>query len=172
MKQVKKKVLIAIVAFVFLFILLIPEQLIIPVAGANKLDWHKDTFWYEPWGKSGVHKGIDIFADKGASLLSASHGIVLYTGNLSLGGKVIIILAPKWRIHYYAHLDSIIAKPMQLVNSGEAIGSVGDTGNAKGKPPHLHYSIITLLPYLWKIDGSNQGWKKAFYLDPNDLLTQ
>lgn len=172
MKQVKKKIIIGITTFVFLLVILIPEQLIIPVDGANKHDWHKDTFWYEPWGKSGVHKGIDIFSNKGTSLLSATNGIVLYTGDFSFGGNVIIVLAPKWRIHYYAHLDNIMTKPMQLVRSGEMIGRVGDSGNAKGKAAHLHYSIITLLPYIWKIDGSSQGWKKAFYLDPNYLLTQ
>ena len=34
------------------------------------------------------------------------------------------------------------------------------------KPPHLHYSIFTLVPYPWRIDGSKQGWMKMFFLDP------
>lgn len=46
------------------------------------------------------------------------------------------------------------------------------TGNAKGKPPHLHYSIITLFPYLWRVDRSEQGWKKMFYLNPIAYLAK
>jgi hypothetical protein len=41
---------------------LLPEKIVMPVVGATVNDWNKDTFWYEPWGSSGVHKGIDIFA--------------------------------------------------------------------------------------------------------------
>lgn len=43
---------------------LVPESPIIPVKGASSKDWNSQTFWYEPWGASGVHKGIDIFAKK------------------------------------------------------------------------------------------------------------
>ena len=41
--------------------LLIPERAVIPVEGATPRDWNAKSFWYEPWGISGVHKGIDIF---------------------------------------------------------------------------------------------------------------
>ncbi|MFW5427317.1 MAG: M23 family metallopeptidase [Methylophagaceae bacterium] len=150
--------------------LLIPEQLHIPVESATSKDWNEQSFWYEPWGVSGVHKGIDIFADKGKALVSSSPAIILYTGELARGGKVILSIGPKWRLHYYAHLEYSAVKRWQWVNSGEQIGLVGDSGNAKGKPPHVHYSIVTLLPYIWKIDSSTQGWKKMFYLDPSELL--
>lgn len=149
---------------------LIPENLIIPVDSGSENDWNKKSYWYEPWGASGVHKGIDIFAKKGQSLLSSSSAIVLFSGELALGGKVILSLGPKWRLHYYAHLESSAVKSWQRVESGEKIGFVGNSGNAKGKPPHVHYSVVTLLPYFWKMDGSRQGWKKMFYLDPNLLL--
>jgi len=170
LKLTRNKTILTLIAFVCGLMFFIPEQLIIPIKSASKSDWHKDTFWYEPWGKSGVHKGIDIFAVKGTSLRSASNGLVLYTGENSLGGKVVIILGPKWRIHYYAHLESISASSLSFVSSGEQIGQIGDSGNAKGKPAHLHYSIVTLLPHIWLIDSESQGWKKAFYLDPNRLL--
>ena len=144
----------------------------IPVESASKQDWNTDTFWYEPWGKSGVHKGIDIFAAKGAKLNSATHGLVVYRGEISLGGKVILILGPGWKLHYYAHLDSSVVDLFDIVSSGETIGTVGDSGNAKGKQPHLHYSIMTLVPYIWRIDSTTQGWKKMFYLDPGKLLLE
>jgi len=172
MKLSKKKILL--IAFVVIAILgyVIPENLIIPVKEARTSDWNNKSFWYEPWGKSRVHKGIDIFADKGTPLLSASKGLVLLTGELALGGKVVLVLGPKWRFHYYAHLDSITTSSLSVVGSGDAIGTVGDSGNAKGKAPHLHYSIVTALPYVWRIDSGSQGWKKMFFLDPNKKLSE
>jgi murein DD-endopeptidase MepM/ murein hydrolase activator NlpD len=149
---------------------LILENLIIPVDSGSEKDWNKKSYWYEPWGASGVHKGIDIFAKKGQALISSSPAIVLFSGELALGGKVILSLGPKWRLHYYAHLESSAVKSWQRVKSGEQIGIVGNSGNAKGKPPHVHYSVVTLLPYFWKMDGSREGWKKMFYLNPDLLL--
>ena len=167
----RRKILIALFS-IWIIGFLIPEKLVIPVKGATTKDWNHDTFWYEPWGKSGVHKGIDIFGTKGQELISASKGIVVYTGNLALGGKVVVVLGPKWMFHYYAHLDSISTDSLSFVSAGEKIGTVGDSGNAKGKQPHLHYSIVTPFPYFWRADLSSQGWKKMFYLDPSEKLLE
>ncbi len=146
--------------------LVLPTTNLIPVKGASNKDWNKDTFWYEPWGISGVHKGVDIFSEKDTDIISPGYGLVLYTGEISLGGKVIISLNSKWRLHYFAHLNSINTTPGAFIRAGEPIGSVGSSGNAAGKQPHLHYSIITLIPYFWLIDNSTQGWKKMFFLNP------
>ncbi len=75
-------------------------------------------------------------------------------------------LGPKWRVHYFAHLDSIDKDAGILLSAGSEIGAVGDSGNAKGKQPHLHYSIVSLIPRPWAIDGSTQGYKKAFFVNP------
>jgi len=164
--------------FILLFTLgfIFPEKKVIPVAGATSSDWNKDTFWYEPWGSSGVHKGIDIFAKKGTPAISTTNMFILYTGSLPKGGNVVVGLGPKWRIHYFAHLQSLAEDISFIVATGTKIGRVGDTGNAVGKPAHMHYSIVSLLPMAWKMDGATQGWKKAFYLNPltylNDAETQ
>jgi murein DD-endopeptidase MepM/ murein hydrolase activator NlpD len=149
-----------------------PEWPQIPVQGASTRDWHPQTFWFEPWGRSGVHKGIDIFAKLGTPVRSASYGVVLYRGDIQQGGKVVLVLGPKWRLHYYAHLQSYDVYPGQPVRSGSYLGTVGDSGNARGKPAHLHYSVVSLIPLPWRIDASSQGWKKMFYLDPNHVLAQ
>ncbi|MCT4622046.1 MAG: M23 family metallopeptidase [Schleiferiaceae bacterium] len=141
-----------------------------PVLGAAKADYNKDSFWYYPWGTSVTHKGIDIFAKKGTRLNSATGGMVLSTMNSAKGGKSIVVLGPKWRIHYYAHLDSIHTTSFQWVNSKTQIGTVGNSGNAKGKQAHLHYSIVSLIPYVWRIDSDRQGWKKMFFLNPIEYL--
>ncbi|WP_105103044.1 M23 family metallopeptidase [Microbulbifer pacificus] len=162
-----------ILAFLIIVISLgfvIPEGRVIPVSGASSSDWNKDTFWYEPWGSSGVHKGVDIFANRGASAVSATNMAILYTGSVPKGGNIVVGLGPKWRIHYFAHLDSLSESTGFLVTAGTEIGKVGDTGNAAGKPAHMHYSIVSLIPLPWKIDGATQGWKKAFYLNPMEYL--
>jgi len=147
-----------------------PESLVIPVRGASSADWNHETFWYYPWGRSVVHKGIDIFAPEGTDVLSATDGVVTYAGRSSVGGNVIVILAPKWRLHYYAHLKEIRAQAGDLVRQGQEIATVGTTGNAVGKPPHLHYSIGTLVPHPWRADCSRQGVLKMFILDPSTKL--
>ena len=80
------------------------------------------------------------------------------------------VLGPKWRLHYYAHLDSIKTSMFAPVSRNSVIGTVGTSGNAVGKPPHLHYTLVTLVPYPWRMDQSRQGWKKMFYLDPIEYL--
>jgi len=151
---------------VFLGGLLLPQNLKMPVHGASSADYHHQSFWFYPWGKSGTHKGVDIFAKAGTEVQSSTSGIVVFTGNIGMGGNVVLVLGPKWRMHYYAHLQEINTHRFSNVKRGKNIGRVGTSGNAAGKPPHLHYSIFTLIPYPWRIDGAVQGWKKMFYLNP------
>lgn len=151
---------------------LLPQNLKMPVKGATKKDYNQESFWYYPWGKSITHKGVDVFAKKGNDVLAATNGIVLFAGEIGMGGNFILMLGPKWRLHYYAHLNTIETKRFKWHKSGAAIATVGDSGNAKGKPPHLHYSIVTPIPYLWRIDNSKQGWKKMFYLNPIKYLNK
>ena len=168
MKKIK---ILSISAIVLIIIgLLIPENMIIPVKNASAKDWNHKTFWFEPWGSSGVHKGIDIFGKKGTPVLSSTKGVVVYTGTMGKGGNVVAVLGPKWRIHYYAHLESISVSGGALLWSGAVIGTLGDSGNALGKPPHIHYSIFSLIPIPWLITTETQGWKKMFFLNPHEKL--
>ncbi len=44
---------------------------------------------------------------------------------------------------YYAHLDSILVSGGKRVKTGDTLGLVGNTGNAKTTSPHLHFGIYT-----------------------------
>ena len=104
------------------------------------------------------HEGLDIFADRGTPVLAASDGRISSTGNRGLGGKQV------WQRSgifgnalYYAHLDSIIATVGQRVKIGDTLGLVGNTGNARTTPPHLHFGIyqrgrgaVNPLPYIFE----------------------
>lgn len=149
---------------------LLPQGYRMPVDKAPRNSYEQNSYWYYPWGKSITHKGVDIFAKKGTKVCAATSGIVLFQGEINRGGKVVLVLGPKCRLHYYAHLESIHTSTCALVSRQTEIGRVGNTGNAKGKPPHLHYAILTLFPYIWRIDNSVQGWKKMFYLNPIEFL--
>ena len=77
-----------------------------------------------------------------------------------------MVLGPRWRFHYYAHLDTVSTDRFDFVTAGERLGTVGTTGNAAGKSPHLHYVIFTPIPYPWRFRLGPQGWKRMFYLNP------
>lgn len=165
----KTRILLLFFFVAMVLILFIPQRVIVPVKGATSRDWHPNSFWFYPWGKSGTHKGIDIFAKEGTPVLSASSGFVIYKGSLKMGGNAVIILGPQWRFYYYAHLKDILINK-RIVRQGELLGTVGTTGNARGKAPHLHFTIATLIPYIWRWDTEVQGWKKIFYLNPLDYI--
>ena len=166
-----KKIIVATTTFILIGYL-IPQNLKMPVVGADSNSYNHETFWYEDWGTSIVHKGIDVFAKKGTSIHSATWGIVLFATEYGKGGKFVVTLGPKWRLHYYAHLDEIKTKPFSFVTQDTEIGTVGKTGNAATTPAHLHYGIATLIPYPWRIDNAPLGWQKMFYLNPIDYLQE
>ncbi|HEX6334006.1 MAG TPA: M23 family metallopeptidase [Flavisolibacter sp.] len=164
------KITVLALVVIFLCGFMVPENFSMPVEGATRKSYSQQSFWAYPWGRSVTHKGVDIFARRGTNVRSATAGIVLFSGVNKIGGNVVLVLGPKWRIHYYAHLDSIKAGRFSILSRDEVIGTVGTTGNAVGKPPHLHYTIRSVIPYPWRRDNSIQGWKKMYYLNPITYL--
>lgn len=65
----------------------------------------------------------------------------------------------------YAHMNELKTSSFSFVNKESIIGTVGTSGNAAGKSPHLHYSIMSMIPHVWRINSEKQGWKKMFYLN-------
>jgi murein DD-endopeptidase MepM/ murein hydrolase activator NlpD len=89
------------------------------------------------------HEGNDIFAPMGTPLLASERGIIDNMGTGTLGGIKLWLIGESGTHYYYAHLiayaDGITDGT--LVEAGEIIGYVGNTGNAISTPPHLHYEI-------------------------------
>ena len=166
------KLFLVFLAGILLLGYLIPQHFIMPVVGADKNSYNESSIWFYPWGKSVTPKGVDIFASEGTGVVSSTGGIVLFSGVLERGGNAVLILGPKWRLLYFAHLKEIKTTAGRIVYAGKQIGWVRTTGNAKGKPAHLHYSISSVLPIPWRADNSKQGGKKIFYLDPTQYLEQ
>jgi murein DD-endopeptidase MepM/ murein hydrolase activator NlpD len=169
--KLKSKIGITLLS-ILVFGLILPQKFSMPVEGGSNASYNKKSFWYYPWGKSVTHKGVDIFAKAGTNVRSSTNGLVIYCGQIKMGGNVVLVLGPKWRLHYYAHLQSIQTSTFSFTGRNDIIGTVGTTGNANGKSPHLHYSVMTLIPYFWLMDKDRQGWKKMFYLNPIEYLEE
>lgn len=88
------------------------------------------------------HQGIDIFAPRGTPVLAAAHGTVRSTRPNALGGNVVWLHDPaRGQNLYYAHLDSHAVSQGDDVAVGDTLGFVGNSGNARSTPPHLHFGI-------------------------------
>ena len=89
------------------------------------------------------HKGIDIFAPKGTGIVAVTDGIISYIGEQPKGGLCLWLATENGTSFYYAHLDRWapgLYEGME-VRSGDLLGYVGNTGNAKTTPPHLHFGV-------------------------------
>lgn len=102
------------------------------------------TSFIDSWGfpRSGgrTHKGVDMFAAWNEPIYAVAAGTVS-TGSSGLGGKTIWLTATNGVAYYYAHLSGFNVSSGQTVSQGATIGFNGDTGNAVGGSPHLHFEI-------------------------------
>lgn len=90
------------------------------------------------------HEGIDIFAAKRTPVIAAADGYVTRVNDGGLGGKTVSMRPTGTNLSlYYAHLDEQWVEPGQQVMKGDTLGLVGNTGNAKTTPPHLHFGIYS-----------------------------
>ncbi|HSG81688.1 MAG TPA: peptidoglycan DD-metalloendopeptidase family protein [Gemmatimonadota bacterium] len=89
------------------------------------------------------HEGLDIFAPRGTPVLAAADGVVRSTRSNRLGGNVVWLRDRMGHTHYYAHLDTVLVQRRQQVSVGDTLGLVGNTGNARTTPPHLHFGIYS-----------------------------
>jgi murein DD-endopeptidase MepM/ murein hydrolase activator NlpD len=119
-----------------------PSSLPVPVDGVRARQI-ADT-WGGPRSGGRTHKGVDIFAPRGTPVRSTTDGVVLRVGTNHLGGNIAAVLGPGRQVHYYAHFERFgPIKPGDVVKTGAVLGYVGDSGNARGTPFHLHYGVYT-----------------------------
>ena len=113
------------------------------------------------------HHGDDIFAPLGAPVLACADGIVFSVGWNELGGNRLWLRDQQGNEFYYAHLSAFtpLARNGRLVKAGEVLGFVGNSGDAQGTPPHLHFEVHPALLLFMGYDGAVnptpylQAWK-------------
>ena len=90
------------------------------------------------------HTGVDLRAEKGASILASNDGIVVLVDHLFFSGKSVILDHGWGTYSMYFHLSETLVREGERVEKGAVFGRVGSTGRSQG--PHLHWGI--------RIDGA------------------
>lgn len=115
----------------------------------------RDTFG-APRSGGRSHKGTDVFAVMGEPVLAFTDGVIARHSNGGLGGISVYLQGDDGNLYYYTHLQRIDANGAvgRRVQGGELIAYNGDTGNARGGAPHVHFEIkpgggASINPYPW-----------------------
>jgi peptidoglycan LD-endopeptidase LytH len=116
--------------------------LVFPVAGRGAGDVVGHFLDLRDGGRR-LHHGVDIAAPAGNPVRAVADGTIERVETTPLGGLTIrLVEARTGHVHYYAHLAAAFVAPGQRVAAGQTIGGVGNTGNARNTPSHLHYGVF------------------------------
>ncbi len=137
-----------------------------------------------PWR---VHHGIDMPNPIGQTVRAAASGTVVWAGsgfeNSASYGNVVEIKhdfgyngQPVYTL--YAHLSAFLVTSGQVVNLGDPIGLVGNTGNVSG--PHVHFEVrmgdnrygSSYNPLLWMVPYVGNGIIAGRVTGPRGQLLQ
>src|SRR5262245_54497195 len=133
----------------------VPAPLIFPIVGKVQ---YSDDFG-DPRGQ-GTHEGNDILADRKAPVVAVEAGKVVFWTKSANAGCMLYLYGKSGTVYLYIHLNndltmrndnrgSCVAGTSyapgltdgQEVEAGELIGFVGDSGDANGIHPHLHFEL-------------------------------
>jgi murein DD-endopeptidase MepM/ murein hydrolase activator NlpD len=112
-----------------------------PVKGKNNRSI--SSFFGDPRdGGSREHHGVDIFAARHTPVLAPSNANVTRVGVGEIGGRYVWLYDSKRSMYlYFAHLETCEVERGDRVSTGQMVGTVGNSGNARTTPPHLHFGI-------------------------------
>jgi peptidoglycan LD-endopeptidase LytH len=119
-----------------------------------------DTYG-EPRSGGRAHQGVDMYAAMGTPAAAIVDGTVLRKASSGAGGISLYFTGSDGNEYFYAHLSKYAeVSPGQKLSAGDHVGFVGDTGNAQGGPPHLHFEVrpqggapVNPTPYARKACG-------------------
>ncbi|MDP8929822.1 MAG: peptidoglycan DD-metalloendopeptidase family protein [Actinomycetota bacterium] len=95
--------------------------------------------WGAPRSGGRRHQGTDIFAPHGADVVAIVNGVVDQRGYGASAGWWLMLRGDDGTSYWYLHLQRYAVADGARVSAGQQIGSNGDTGNAQGTPPHVHF---------------------------------
>lgn len=134
-------------------------------------------------GFSDAHQGVDLMAPAGSPVLAVESGQA-WSNIEPKGGKVAYLQGQSGARYFYGHLSQWVlplisattSKPLRVA-AGDELGKVGTTGNAEGRPPHVHFQVrkpvfhgaealpgsetVDPFPELMKVDPKRAGKARA-----------
>ena len=103
-------------------------------------------------GKPAFHSGLDLACAEGTAVRAVQDGVVTAAAYSPSYGNHLRILHPDGCETRYAHLQYLYVRPGEVVQAGQTLGTVGQTGRATGA--HLHLEL----------------WQQGAACDPAALL--
>ena len=105
------------------------------------------------WGaprEGHVHNGVDLHAPRGTDVVAPAAGIVRHAyrqwhQGFTGYGRVVVLEHPGGTHTLFAHLDTVLVEPGELVEAGQQLGTVGtslftaEDHTAESGAPHLHF---------------------------------
>jgi hypothetical protein len=118
------------------------EDLPIPILFGVSPDDLIDNFGDPRDGGARIHQGLDILAPEGTPIVSPTEAVVIRISEGARSGNYVTTANPGDERFVYMHLMGIAdIDEGDVLDVGDLIGYVGDTGNALGGPAHLHFEI-------------------------------
>jgi len=139
------------------------------------------SHFYDDWGEirgngKRVHEGIDIRAKKGSPIVAIADGLISTVSYSESSGYYIAIDHQNGWLSLYVHLDDDINGNDNLggrdtafadgiylggeVIAGQTIGYVGDSGNAEGTVPHVHFEVRYMGKSYDAYDYIKSSWER------------
>lgn len=87
-----------------------------------------------------LHRGIDIEAESGSPIKAAADGEIVEVGVVRTYGKYVKINHGDKVETVYAHCSEFMVEKGQIVNQGDIIAKVGNTGVSTGA--HIHFELL------------------------------
>ena len=95
--------------------------------------------WGAPRSGGRTHEGTDVFGARGGNVFAIVSGTVETTQTGSTSGLFLSLRGNDGNTYWYMHLQDFVAGEGQSVQAGDLIAHNGDTGNARGTTPHIHF---------------------------------
>ena len=129
-------------------------EYVFPVVGVSGYGDSYGAFRGDVRGK--WHHGADIFAAVGAPVVAVANGTINRVGWHRLGGWRLWVRDAAANQFYYAHLSGYAPRVFHSrhVRAGDVLGFVGNTGDAYGGAPHLHFEVHPHQLLRLKYDGA------------------
>lgn len=118
------------------------DEFVIPVLFGIRLSNITPDFGDPRGGGTRSHEGQDMVAPLGTPIITPTEAVVTSIGSGDSAGKYVYTANPGGERFRYMHLDDIAnIKAGDVLQEGDYIGTVGDTGNAQGGVAHLHFEV-------------------------------